>query len=829
MTEKTNEEIENELEEETRERITEPDMEESAEEIIDEADKEIYESEVNQQDKREAESFYEQEISTDNNFNPYEEEIDDQGSTAVILEEEGLKEDQSEFEGEDESEFAAEKRFKRSETKKEKTKEGALSKDTLKRLNITKTNFKKIKFKKPNFNSKSNGNKAAPVLKFRFNGIKAKLILYFSLVILAATSTIGIVANLRAKEALLEEGKGSILSTSYEGAKYTQVRVESQKKLLESIAGISEIETMDWDTQRPVLTEQLKNTEFQDMAIMDMDGYARYTEGITSQLGTRDYVLEALKGETAISDLQYTGGSKELSIMIATPIKNGASTVGLLVGKTDGEILSRISSDTGSDQDGYAYIVNSHGAIVGHVDDQLVSDRFNPILLSEKDDKLKTLASFIEKTQGRERGNGQYKFKGKSFYAAYSPILNTPWSFVFATDEAAFLAPTKKMRSHIINIIVISLIVGTTLVYFIGRHIANPILDAIASSKDLSQLDVRSDIPDRLLKRDDQIGDLAKAFKNIIDNLRTIINEMKASSHMVTISSEEMAHTSEEASKASEEVTKVIEEIAKGAAEQALNTEEGAEKAELLGSVLEENIESINILNDASKETIEVVKKGLAEIDKLQLISKESSQSIDEIHDIVIETNNRSKKIGEVSKMIGAIAKQTDLLALNAAIEAARAGDAGRGFAVVAEEVRKLAEESAASTLEIDKIVRELSDKSDQAVKSMDKVADITQEQSGLIVSNKTQYENISHAMEKTFKAVEVLNLSGRNMEERKVEILDILQNLTAIAEENSASTQESAASMEELTASLSEIANSSRGLETLTENLETIIKKFKI
>ena len=728
------------------------------------------------------------------------------------------------------------KRFKRSDAGDSKTKKKVFNKDMFKKINITKPNFKKINFENINFKSKGKKDglkedKSAPPSKLRFNGIKAKLILYFSLLILASTSAIGLVANLRSKEALLDEGIGSITSTSYEGAKYTQVNIESQKRILESIAEISEIETMDWNIQRPVLTKQLKNTEFIDMAIMDLDGYASYTEGITSQLGNRDYVIQALEGETALSDLQYSGGSKELSIMIATPIKNpqGSKVIGLLIGKTDGQILSRISADTGFGQEGYAYIVNSHGAVVGHENDQLVSDRFNPILLSEKDESLDSLASFIEKARGRETGDGKYKFKGKTLYAAYSPIMDTPWSFVFATDEAHFLAPAKKMRGHIINIILISLILGTALVYLIGRHIANPILEAIASSKGLSELDVRSDIPDRLLKRDDQIGDLARAFKNIIDNLRSIIMEMKASSHMVTTSSEEMAQTSMEASKASEEVTKVIEEIAKGASEQALNTEEGAEKAELLGKVLGENIESLNVLNDVSKETIEVVKKGLSEIEKLQDISKESSQSIGEIHTIVIETNNSSKKIGEVSNMIGAIAKQTNLLALNAAIEAARAGDAGRGFAVVAEEVRKLAEQSAASTLEIDKIVGELSLKSDEAVKSMDKVADITEEQSSLIINNKAQYENISAAMERTFKAVENLNLSGKNMEERKVEILDILQNLTAIAEENSASTEESAASMEELTASLSEIANSSRGLETLTENLETIIRKFKI
>jgi len=110
-----------------------------------------------------------------------------------------------------------------------------------------------------------------------------------------------------------------------------------------------------------------------------------------------------------------------------------------------------------------------------------------------------------------------------------------------------------------------------------------------------------------------------------------------------------------------------------------------------------------------------------------------------------------------------------------------------------------------------------------------EEAAKIIDEQSNIVSLTQQKFEGIAAAIIKTKEALNQLNKSGVEMEEKKAEILDIIQSMSAIAEQNAASTQEASASSEELTASMTEVSNSSEALTELAEELMKIIKKFKI
>nr|WP_280528559.1 methyl-accepting chemotaxis protein [Tissierella praeacuta] len=226
---------------------------------------------------------------------------------------------------------------------------------------------------------------------------------------------------------------------------------------------------------------------------------------------------------------------------------------------------------------------------------------------------------------------------------------------------------------------------------------------------------------------------------------------------------------------------------------------------------------------------MDIINNGLKEIENLSRITEESNVASKAIQEVILKTNDSSIKIGQASNVIASIAEQTNLLALNAAIEAARAGEAGKGFAVVAEEIRKLAEQSSASTMSIDEIVNDLQANSKDAVTTIERVSNIANEQTQSVINSRDKYILIYEAMKKADKEIEQLNVSGLEMNSMKDTILDTLQNLSAIAQENSAATEEVTATIEEQVASMEEIANGSEALSELAQELQSIVVKFKI
>lgn len=666
------------------------------------------------------------------------------------------------------------------------------------------------------------------------HSIKFRLIITFSLLAVISNLSVGFISTRMTSKLVTENAKNQVLVLAKEGAKIAESRIHGTVILLESIALQEEVRSMDVTFLTDYLVSYIVRSDFLDLAVVTPDGTAYYTDGSTVQLGDRDYIKRAFAGESNVSDVLISRVVSVPVVMVAVPIEDNEKVVGVLIGRLDGSSLSDLTRDIKSGKTGSSYIINGDGTLLAHDDINMVIKQVNPVNLMKTNKAYSEWGNALTTILKQKSGIVVHKDITASKdnvvrYAGFSPIPGTDWIFVSSSSETELLETFSQGRVAMQTSIYAFLVVNILIVYFVGKRIAKSITDISTLTEKIAKLDISQNIPNRLLVQKDETGVLARSMQNIIDNLRSIISELTDSSLYVTSTAQELSATAEQSAVNIEEVSKAVENIARGASEQADNTEHGSRYASKLGEIIDLNNELMSNMNSAADKVSIEVEKGLSDVEKLAHISDKNSMAAEEIYNIIIQTRESSARIGEASNLIANIAHQTNLLALNASIEASRAGEFGKGFAVVAVEIKKLAEQAAASTTYINGILDELQNNVSTAVDSINKVNEISREQLKSTKITKERYEAIKRATQDTEEAIEKLIESETEIINAKNEILDMMQNLSAIAEENAAGTEEVSSSLTEQTRSMDEITKSSERLASLAESLQAIIKRFKL
>ncbi|NFO57283.1 methyl-accepting chemotaxis protein [Clostridium botulinum] len=295
------------------------------------------------------------------------------------------------------------------------------------------------------------------------------------------------------------------------------------------------------------------------------------------------------------------------------------------------------------------------------------------------------------------------------------------------TEEASLSGDKLSSGSIRINIIIIS-VLGVLSVVF-GIMIINTIIKPLNMLKvELDSLAERGgDLTQEIeINSEDEIKDLSVSLNKFIQNLRNIIKQVNESSNSIEDVTELIKDNVTKLNSDIEEVSATTEELAANMEETAASSEEmlatSQEIEEVVKSISQKSqegaIKAGEISNRAEDTKINVQASEMKSTELFKSTKIELEEAIQESK--VVE------EINVLSESIMQITSQTNLLALNAAIEAARAGEAGKGFSVVAEEIRKLAEQSKDTVIEIQNItgkvtsaVGNLSSSSDKLLKFM--------------------------------------------------------------------------------------------------------------
>lgn len=467
----------------------------------------------------------------------------------------------------------------------------------------------------------------------------------------------------------------------------------------------------------------------------------------------------------------------------------------------------------------YAGFIDPDGIIIADGDKEMVGK----VVPNEKIEKLikdKKEAAILSTS-----------FTGTKVYEILSPI-EKDGKYTSAIKVAFDMTDTYKAINRNILIIVIlgiiAFLILSALLIYLSRGILKNLDNTKYSLNKLSKGDFTDSVSDEFVNQEDEFGDMARAIRNLQDSMRTTIKSIADSSKRVISSSDTVFAASKDSAIVSEEISRTVEEIANGASTQADDTEKGSINIMELGELIDGNQQNIITLVDISNEVNHFKDEGLRTIEDLLDGTEENKTSVKNINDLIINTNSSAEKIESASAMIKNISEQTNLLALNAAIEAARAGDAGRGFAVVADEIRNLAEMSNKFTEEIADIIGDLIEKTNDTVKNIKQVEESTEIQSQNVKITNEKFEDISKSIEKMLKALNDVDESSSIMNDKKEQIIGVIENLSAISEENAAATEEASASVEEQMASVEEIENSANTLKQLADEMQNNIAKLK-
>lgn len=422
---------------------------------------------------------------------------------------------------------------------------------------------------------------------------------------------------------------------------------------------------------------------------------------------------------------------------------------------------------------------------------------------------------------------------GEKYFAFYSPIYNegedVPVGMVFAGMKQSSLDAKLRDVATGISLFVVALIIGSGVIISIfTARLVKAIKGSVAVAERVSTGDLSGTIDEKQLKRKDEIGDITRAVSHLQTELVDIISDIKNKSDVLIEASVDLDKTARETSDVVSQVERAVQEIADGATSQATETQKATSNVIFMGDMVEETNREVEQLKINAEDMKEYSASASGSITELQLSSHKSSQSIEDIYRQTVTTNESALKIKEATSLITSIADETNLLSLNASIEAARAGEQGRGFAVVAAQIQKLAEQSNESAREIDAIVNLLIADSTSAVRTMEEVKQIIDAQNEHVEKTGQLFNTVMSGIDESIRGVESIAERTRKLDGARVSVVDVVQNLTAIAEENAASTEETSASAAEVASIISNVSESAEQLKLVADGLELKMNIFK-
>lgn len=371
--------------------------------------------------------------------------------------------------------------------------------------------------------------------------------------------------------------------------------------------------------------------------------------------------------------------------------------------------------------------------------------------------------------------------------------------------------------------ILVAILIGT----MITRMIIGPLKRILKNVERVAGGDLN--VEELTIFSKDEVGLLAISLNTMTQNLRTLVIQIRNSAEHLAASSQEIVATMEQNVFVSNQISTSIVEVANGSEQQVKALTETSSTIEALSTSIEEVAASGSTVANSANSTVQIAREGHLTISKAVEQMGIVGTSTELVQNAVNKLAAGFDKISEFIDIITNISSQTNLLALNAAIEAARAGEQGRGFAVVAEEVRKLAELSQDSAVNIITQVNENRENIKDASLAMNSAVSSVNEGVEDVNTAGKAFANIAGLIDEVSIQVNQIATVVKQMASGSQYIVSSVLAIDSVSKETSIQTMNVSAAVEEQTASMDLIADNSRGLANLAEELRNAIATFRV
>ena len=439
------------------------------------------------------------------------------------------------------------------------------------------------------------------------------------------------------------------------------------------------------------------NTYFESLAIALPNGklvVASDPKELNTSVAGQSYFKEAAEDWVGISEVVASPLNGSPSYIVAVPIKQKEAVVGVLIGRINLEqFTKKFMAPLKIGTQGYAFLTNSAGLIIGHPDKALLL-KLN----------ISTLSWSKEFLAGKQNAL-EYTFKGIKKLAVHRELPSTGWHLGI-TDPTSdilsnILVTAKELGGEILVVAAGTLILAVVVLLSLLNSVVRPLTSAVGKVQQAAS----GDLTIRMEHRSgDEIGEMCVALDEMLKGMGESLRGISKNAESLTAASQHLNVTSVEVNDAAEKTLSEAQVVSAAA-----------------------DLVSVNISSVATgaEEMTLSIKDIATQAAQAEQVATEAVGAAEEATATILRLGNSSQEIGQVIGVITSIAAQTNLLALNATIEAARAGELGKGFAVVANEVKVLAGQTAKATDEISLKIKAIQSDSEAAVTVISRISEI--------------------------------------------------------------------------------------------------------